>query len=240
MGSSIKNFENSVVESDRKYLVGVHGGLTRDTFRLPPGVVLVFLTYPGACLNPSRFMWDFDDDEAKKYLLGTHRGYSVTYLPGDLVSDYLLYFHGPTGVAKINKNRTHRIMNLKGPDGHPLKRFLPTLVESLPRGPKHLVLFMVMCRGTSDDEAYKRCSNMNERACTRMGITPRSRDITDTRAASVKHFNENFDESNEFPNYKKPTLENYPSLSKKRVASRLGYFDPRAALRVLVRRRLFG
>ena len=244
--------------SNRKFLVQLHGALMPNTFRVPPGVFLVFLTYPGVCSNPHRFWFDFDEDEADKYFLGKQPEYSVTYVPGDLVSDYALGLHDYfTGVFKIQKNRIEKIKDFGGRMSRvidsfrriTLRNFLPKLMTSLPKGQGPLVLFMANCRTTNDDETMKRSWNMNERARARMGASSLPQNIADTHQAFAKYslnqgwkptYTDEYLKKIKYPKNKPrddKTIAFHEASVTIPYARRLGPFDPRAALRVLRRRR---
>jgi hypothetical protein len=170
---------NAAINSPMKYMVSVHGSLAHTTFRVPPGVVLVFMTYPGACLLRIAHHRGISDQSAKNLLAGRAPGYSATYLGGDVVSDYDVDTYDRalnTGVYAIpSMTRVHafrRPIPIFGRSSTTLSALVATLMRKLPQSPKQpLVLFLAMCRSTDDGESFKRAWNMNARARARLGTS---------------------------------------------------------------------
>jgi hypothetical protein len=182
---------NAAIKSSSKYLVAVHGSLAKTTFRVPPDVVLVFMTYPGACLIGTS--WQRNGFSANEVLRG-RAYYSATYLGGDVVSDYDVGTYNArlkTGVYAIpSMTRVHafpRPMPVFGRSSTKLSALVATLMRKLPRSPNEpLVLFLGMCRVAYESESFKRAWNLDTWARARLG-TPMPDDIHTTRQGTARH-----------------------------------------------------
>lgn len=88
------------IKSTKKYVLHAHGETLETKFKVPRGIVLVFLTYPGTLFYAgSKALKDLVKNEttAKNLILSSQlanftnktktKYYSVTYLPGDVVQD---------------------------------------------------------------------------------------------------------------------------------------------------------
>lgn len=188
----------AVASPDKLYLAA-HGNLMKGSFQLPEGVVLVFLTYPGACLYQGVVMKLLHTEEsARNVILRKKKGfqYSVTYLPGSQVQDHTLslYERGRMPWSRSTQgfglfrvpwvsNFYDREANVPRPGrkrfgffprsgNTKLSAFVRDLVASrasVGSFDHPLVLFVGACRATDNSSVFAACRSKDDAACRRVG-----------------------------------------------------------------------
>ncbi len=160
-----------------KVYVAAHGRLRRDAFTVPPGVVLVFLTYPGACLYGGTVQHLLKTDKnVWNVVYGRKRKvYSVTYTAGMQAQDMNLSVLGLYAVPwqTAFQGRRGNVSRTKAMGVVPRSRNtrLSSLIRQIPRGPLgDLILFVGACRYTENTAIFNACKAKDELAGRQTGL----------------------------------------------------------------------